>query len=121
MKMILFSIVMMFGLTACVPDALVRHDVIEKKTMVLVELDEALMEPCHLSDPPLTDVYMKINRDGKEALMTKYISELIVDNKRCSLDKVTLKNMLAKQKATIHQFNLDEENRVKQIVEKKTE
>lgn len=110
---------MTLGLTACVPDALVRHEVIEKRTMVVVSVDSSLLEPCHDTSPPPVLSYTQVNRDQKEALLTGYIADLILDNKRCSLDKVTLKTMLTKQKATVEQFNVDEELRVKMLLEEK--
>ena len=116
---VLLSVFMVLGLSACVPDALVRHEVIEKRTMVVVNVDSSLLEPCHDASPPPVMLYTQVNRDQKEALLTGYIADLILDNKRCSLDKLTLKTMLTKQKATVDQFNADEDLRVKNLLEEK--
>jgi len=113
------AVFMVFGLSACVPDALIRHEVIEKRTMVVVSVDSSLLEPCHETTPPPIASYVQVNRDQKEALLTGYIADLILDNKRCSLDKLTLKTMLTKQKATVDQFNADEDLRVKNLLEEK--
>lgn len=116
---VLLSVFMVLSLSACVPDALVRHEVIEKRTMVVVSVDSSLLEPCHDTSPPPVMSYTQVNRDQKEALLTGYIADLILDNKRCSLDKLTLKTMLTKQKATVDQFNADEDLRVKNLLEEK--
>lgn len=121
MNKILLMLVMVFGLTACMPDILIRHEVIEKKNIVVPELDESLLEPCRETQPPVSSMYIQANRDVKEALLTEYIASLLIDNKKCSLDKATLKAMLDKQKANIKQFNLEEETRVKALTEKKDE
>ena len=116
---VLLSVFMVLGLSACVPDALVRHEVIEKRTMVVVNVDSSLLEPCHETTPPPITSYVQVNRDQKEALLTAYIADVVLDNKRCSLDKLTLKTMLTKQKATVDQFNADEDLRVNNLLEEK--
>ena len=119
MKYILFSIFAII-LAACNP---VRPDpiiqVVESKKMVVVSVDDSLLLPCRETTPPSREEYNIANRDKKEALLTSYIASLITDNKRCTLDKLTLKAILDKQILQIQQFNDEESARVDALLNKK--
>lgn len=119
MKYILFSIFAII-LAACNP---VRPDpiiqVVESKKMVVASVDESLLLPCRETMPPSREEYNIANRDKKEALLTSYIASLITDNKRCTLDKLTLKAILDKQILQIQQFNDEESARIDALLNKK--
>lgn len=119
MKYILFSIVAVF-LAACNP---VRPDpiiqVVESRKMVIASTDESLLLPCHETTPPSREEYNVANRDKKEAMLTTYIASLITDNKRCTLDKLTLKAILDKQILQIKRFNDEEDACVNALLNKK--
>lgn len=119
MNALFAAIAAMLVLTGCTPEVFMRYELVEQRTMVIATFDESLLEPCHETMPPAPETYTLSNRDRKEALLTSYAADLVLDNKRCSLDKATLKAQLERQKLSIQKYNDDEEARVKRLIGEK--
>lgn len=119
MKKIILMLLVAFTLVGCGGTETIRYQVVESKKLIMVKPDDALLLPCHESEPPKQDVYIAANRDKKEALLTSYIASLLSDNKRCSLDKLTLQKTIERQESYIQKTNDEEAARVEELLKSK--
>ena len=118
MKTILIALMAM-ALSACVGVPARETMVIEKKTIEVISVKEELLQPCELLEPPAVVDYMKLSKDGREDMLTRYVIISMANLKHCSIDKATIKKIQVDQKAKVDAFNQAEALRVKQLSEGK--
>lgn len=117
MKVLLLAVAFVAMLSGCVTTASKAHVVVEQQRIEVVEVNPELLQPCVLEAPPSVKAYMRLSKDGREDLLTRYAITSVANTKACSSDKATIAKIQAAQRDRIKAFNDAEALRVKKLTE----
>lgn len=108
MKAFLIILATMF-LTAC---GGIEVRVVESKKLVLLEPDAIYLEDCDDEVPPSVREYLEMGVDEREDAVVRSLSKQYKYSHDCTIDKRSLRALIAKQKEVLQEHNAKEEARV---------
>jgi len=109
--LILVALFALAGCTTTPPE--VR--VIESEKMVLLEPDQQYLVDCQSSEPPYVSDYKNMGKDEREDALVRSLTAAYEHRQKCTVEKKSLRDLVAKQKAIVAEYNLKEEARVKAL------
>lgn len=107
LDLLLFSIIiisMIVLMTGCGSEP-IKPQTLTVYQYKFVDIDESLLKPCKVSEPPSKETYPNLNFIEKENILANYSISLLRDLKICNSQISKVKETIEKEKALVIQKN----------------